>query len=107
MLSRIKPKHLMIFGILAMLIGLMFFALWNVVDMPHVWRSVKIVRWATRNLGRYGISSLYFFGGVVVFLKGYTAMRSEERSRNIQQQQPTHYLGNQQQPPQWPGNHQH
>ncbi len=86
----------MIFGIAAMLIGLGFFALWEVVDMPYSIRKISIIKWARRSLGRYGISSIYFFGGLVVFLKGYAAMRSEERSRAIQQQQ--------QQPNQWPGN---
>lgn len=78
----------MMFGLLAMLIGLGFYALWEVVDLPYTFRKIGIIKWASRSLGRYGISSIYFFGGVMVFLKGYAAMRSEERSRAVQQQVP-------------------
>lgn len=93
----------MLFGLLCVVIGLLFFALWNVVDIPYSFRSFPIIRWMRRALGRYGISSIYFFGGILAFLKGYAAMRSEERSQAVQQQQPKNYPGNQQQPPQWPG----
>lgn len=83
MLSALRPKYIMIFGVICMIIGLGFFGLWNHVHAPRLIRHWNIVEWATRTLGRYGISALYFFGGMVVFLKGYAALRSEERSRNI------------------------
>jgi hypothetical protein len=101
MLSKLKPKHLMMIGVLAMLIGIAFYALWNVVDMPRVWKHVSIVRWAAKTLGRYGISSIYFFGGVLVFLRAYAAMRSNERSQKqlleFQQQQMQYQARQQQQ----------
>jgi len=105
MLHKIKPKHLMMIGVLAMVIGILFYALWNVVDMPHVWRSFSLVKWARNTLGRYGISSIYFFGGVLVFLRGYSAMRSEERSRQVQQQLQQQFQQQQQQS-NWPGHRQ-
>ena len=83
-----KPKQMMIFGVICMLVGLGVFALWKVDGLSH-WdiAGTKIVHWFRRSLGRYGCSGLYFLGGLIVFLKGYAAMRSDERSRNVQNQQ--------------------
>lgn len=83
MLTRIKPKHVMMFGVLCMLIGILFVTLWNVVDVPYDIKRFPIIKWARKALGQYGISAIYFFGGLVIFLKGYAAMRSDERSRGL------------------------
>ena len=83
MLSILRPKHIMILGIVAMLFGLGFFALWNHFHAPRLLRNLDLIKWATRMLGRYGLTAIYFFGGLIVFLRGYAAMRAEERSRNI------------------------
>lgn len=91
MLSSLRPKHIMIFGVISMLCGLGVFALWKVDALSH-WDilGTGIIRWCRKTLGRYGISAFYFLGGMFVFLRGYFAMRSEERSREINQR-PPHY----------------
>lgn len=106
MLYSLKPKHLMIFGVICMVAGLCVFALWNVHGLGD-WdiAGTHIVRWCRKTLGRYGITAFYVFGGMVIFLRAYIAMRSDERSRALQQQ-PTNYHGNQQQPPHGHGNNQ-
>lgn len=78
----------MIFGVISMLCGLGVFALWKVDALSH-WDilGTDIVRWCRKTLGRYGISGIYFFGGMLVFLRGYLGIRMEEKNAARQQQQ--------------------
>lgn len=82
MLTRIRPKHIMMLGILAMVCGIGIYALWNHTSMPRGFKHTDLGRWIRRDLGRYWVSGFYFFAGLIVFLKGYMGVRMEERSRN-------------------------
>ncbi len=81
MLTRIRPKHVMIFGIVAMLCGIGIYALWNHTELPRGFRRSDLGKWIRKDLGRYWICGIYFFGGLVAFLRGYMGMRVEERTR--------------------------
>jgi hypothetical protein len=82
MLSLFRPKHVMIFGIIAMLCGLGVYALWTHTRMPGVIRHWELMKFIRRDMGRYWVSGIYFVAGLLVFLRGYFGMRLEERSRN-------------------------
>lgn len=82
MLTRIRPKHIMLLGIAAMLCGIVLYAVWNHSRMPSAIRHWDLMKWIRRDLGRYWVSGFYFFAGLIVFLKGYMGVRMEERSRN-------------------------
>lgn len=86
LLQVIRPKHLMIFGVVSMLCGLCVLALWNVRSFSR-WEieGTHIIGWCRKTLGRYGCSGFYFAGGLLLFLRGYFGMRVEERQK---QQQP-------------------
>jgi hypothetical protein len=78
----LRPKLAMILGVLCMLAGLIVYALWNVRGLGD-WdiAGTGIVEWCREKLGRYGITAFYFFGGLIIFLRGYVGLRMEEKQR--------------------------